>query len=393
MKELNSKKFCVVQLGARHKYSIPIFFYNKGLLHSFFTNGYNKGIVKFLFGANKLTKKRETGSFEPIYSFNILGLAHYFLRKIFKTFSVSTNNYVFLFAAFLLNIFTIIRILFMRIKPSHFYVNNGGGYLLFKFFNKKYKIVEQVIGPRMFMNEKIKIDDISAKYFKNNLGIYENDLRQKVEILEWKYADLILCPSNFVFNLLIRAGVKESKLKLINYGVNIAPFEKGWKKNRVYDSANKLKILFVGEVGVRKGAAYLLEAIKQLNIKYECRFVGTNLLNKKIENKNVEIVGVVDKSKIADYFLWADVFVIPSLFEGSATVIYEATASGLPVIASENSGPPETSNIITINSLNPNDIAKSIEYLVKNYSKYLPNKDDLYHVSSERYHKELETLL
>jgi glycosyltransferase involved in cell wall biosynthesis len=38
------------------------------------------------------------------------------------------------------------------------------------------------------------------------------------------------------------------------------------------------------------------------------------------------------------YFQQADVFVFPSLYEGSALVIYEALASGLPVITTPNSG-------------------------------------------------------
>ena len=38
------------------------------------------------------------------------------------------------------------------------------------------------------------------------------------------------------------------------------------------------------------------------------------------------------------HFQWADVFLLPSLCEGSATVAYEALACGLPVIATPNTG-------------------------------------------------------
>ncbi len=35
---------------------------------------------------------------------------------------------------------------------------------------------------------------------------------------------------------------------------------------------------------------------------------------------------------------WADVFVLPTICEGSATVCYEAMAAGLPVITTPNAG-------------------------------------------------------
>lgn len=38
------------------------------------------------------------------------------------------------------------------------------------------------------------------------------------------------------------------------------------------------------------------------------------------------------------YFQRADIFVYPSLYEGSAIAIYEALASGLPVITTPNNG-------------------------------------------------------
>src|SRR5690606_41274150 len=35
---------------------------------------------------------------------------------------------------------------------------------------------------------------------------------------------------------------------------------------------------------------------------------------------------------------WADIFFLPSICEGSATVIYEARAAGLPVVTTPNAG-------------------------------------------------------
>jgi len=52
----------------------------------------------------------------------------------------------------------------------------------------------------------------------------------------------------------------------------------------------------------------------------------------------VELRGIVPRAQIIEEFRWADVFLLPSLCEGSATAVYEALAAGLPVITTENTG-------------------------------------------------------
>jgi glycosyltransferase involved in cell wall biosynthesis len=54
--------------------------------------------------------------------------------------------------------------------------------------------------------------------------------------------------------------------------------------------------------------------------------------------EEMEVVGAVPRSEIAKHYGWADVFVLPTLSEGSANVVYEALAAGLPVITTPNAG-------------------------------------------------------
>jgi glycosyltransferase involved in cell wall biosynthesis len=52
----------------------------------------------------------------------------------------------------------------------------------------------------------------------------------------------------------------------------------------------------------------------------------------------VEVCPPVPRTEVADHYRWADVFLFPSLCEGSATVTYEALAHGLPVVCTPNTG-------------------------------------------------------
>ena len=52
----------------------------------------------------------------------------------------------------------------------------------------------------------------------------------------------------------------------------------------------------------------------------------------------VEPLGRVSHAEMPAWMRQADVFVFPSLFEGSAVVTYEALASGLPCVVTAESG-------------------------------------------------------
>jgi len=85
----------------------------------------------------------------------------------------------------------------------------------------------------------------------------------------------------------------------------------------------------------------VLEAAKQLKGAATFRMVGSIGVLPEAQLKlreHVELAGVVPRSSIHEHFAWADVFLLPSICEGSATVTYEALASGLPVVCTPNTG-------------------------------------------------------
>jgi glycosyltransferase involved in cell wall biosynthesis len=58
----------------------------------------------------------------------------------------------------------------------------------------------------------------------------------------------------------------------------------------------------------------------------------------KVLGEALEIIGPVPRAEIRKQYDWADVFLLPTLSEGSANVVYEAMAHGLPVITTPNAG-------------------------------------------------------
>jgi len=94
---------------------------------------------------------------------------------------------------------------------------------------------------------------------------------------------------------------------------------------------------------LRKGVPYLLEALRALDrpAQIQAKLVGSVALQRQPLSRYerwCEIVGSVSRQEILNAYQWADVLVLPSLCEGSATVTYEAMACGLPIVTTPSSG-------------------------------------------------------
>lgn len=158
------------------------------------------------------------------------------------------------------------------------------------------------------------------------------------ERAEWEVADTIICGSEFVKDSIRQVGGPAEKVVVIPSGVDfsyIVPLKHASPKR-------PLHVLFVGEVGLRKGAHYLVEAARQLeSTGTTFRFVGSVQFRESYLPRipsNARLLGSVPRSEIQSHYEWADVFCFPSLCEGSALVTYEAMAMGLPVITTPNAG-------------------------------------------------------
>jgi glycosyltransferase involved in cell wall biosynthesis len=84
-----------------------------------------------------------------------------------------------------------------------------------------------------------------------------------------------------------------------------------------------------------------MEAARRLNGRVVCRMVGPVGVSEAAAGelrRHVQVMGPVPRAEIVDQYAWADVFLLPSICEGSATVTYEALACGLPVVCTPNAG-------------------------------------------------------
>jgi glycosyltransferase involved in cell wall biosynthesis len=156
---------------------------------------------------------------------------------------------------------------------------------------------------------------------------------------EIRLSDQVVCGSEFAKQTMIEEGVNPDKITVIPYGVDADLFVPRYRPQK----DGELRLLFVGHFGLRKGAWYLLQALERLQdlLRLTLTVVGKNTVPPSflapVAHK-LNFISHVPHDQIHKVYQEGDVLVLPSLYEGSALVVNEAMASGLPVITTPNSG-------------------------------------------------------
>jgi glycosyltransferase involved in cell wall biosynthesis len=115
---------------------------------------------------------------------------------------------------------------------------------------------------------------------------------------------------------------------------------------------HRVRLLFVGRLSVQKDLATLVTALSlvaQRTPDVELRIVGDGPERERLQQKvnelrltsRVTFCGWVGKNQIVECYQHADVFVLPSLYEGMPNVVLEAMACGLPIVATNIAGSNE----------------------------------------------------
>lgn len=167
---------------------------------------------------------------------------------------------------------------------------------------------------------------------------YYEDWSEEIEL-----ADRVIVNSDWSKKALIRAGVEKSKLAQVSI-----PYE-GYKRYLPqkafplqFNSNRPLKLLFLGQVNLRKGVRELVLALDALQDRpVELMVVGDSQLvvPKRFRAlRSITWIDAVPRSSVEMYYSWADVFILPTHSDGFGLTQIEALARSLPVIASINCG-------------------------------------------------------
>ena len=166
---------------------------------------------------------------------------------------------------------------------------------------------------------------------------YNEDILN-LEESEYRAADAILCPSDFVAKTFLDEGFSRERLVRFIYGVDETKFYPSSEKR---EADRGLRMIFVGVCAVRKGLHYALEAWLQSPASQNGQFLIAGefipaykqKLAPMLAHPSVRLFG--HRDDIAELMRQCDLFVLPSIEEGFGLVCTEAMASGCVCLVSD----------------------------------------------------------
>jgi len=199
-----------------------------------------------------------------------------------------------------------------------------------------------------------------------------------------KSTDKIVAVSNRVKEFTSRQeGIGEDKFELIYNAIDSAEFLPTDSRKAIRRKLDLPEGDFVlgtvGAITVQKGHYYLIRAVSQIVKKYPNTILliaGIDELKEKLQKivhnlnleKNVRFLGL--RRDVPDILNCMDVFVLPSLWEGTPLALLEAMLTGLPVVASSVDGILEVvengKNGILVPPGNVEALSDAIDGLIRN---------------------------
>lgn len=153
----------------------------------------------------------------------------------------------------------------------------------------------------------------------------------------------IISPSRWLLDLHQRHGFfpySMGEIQPLQLSYSDAPADR-----RSRDKMSLINFLFVGQIEDHKGILFLIEAFKKIkNQAIVLRIAGDGqklaaAKNAAAGDKRIEFLGRLDRTDVQKEMARSDYLVVPSLcYENSPTVIYEAQAADLPIIAADIGG-------------------------------------------------------
>lgn len=212
--------------------------------------------------------------------------------------------------------------------------------------------------------------------------------RNSTFLKQLEKVDLIVTPSQYLYNDIKQFGIKEFKVRMIQHGINLPP------ANLVGNKIDNgiVRFIFASHLTIDKGFGLAVQTFKELEkagLKFKLDFYGsyakedstiTEFLEEISHTDQMSYQGTYKPENKYEVFSKYNVALVPSLWnEIYGLVLDEALALGKFALVSNKGALPERvidgDNGLIFNANEPTDFKNKVVEIINNPAKYINSKE------------------
>lgn len=198
------------------------------------------------------------------------------------------------------------------------------------------------------------VSTLNSWYESEHGGRPKGLVYQTIERLTTRFTDMFIAVSTDINRRLLNQGVPDNAVAMIPNAVKIDPggidVDGKWLRATYRLPPGARVCCAVGRLVEAKGYAHLIRGIAGINDKDQhCLIVGGGRLHSELtalilrlgERERIHLLGFRDRMEALKIIKAADIFLMPSVTEGTPIALLEAAALSRPIVASRVGGIPD----------------------------------------------------
>jgi len=216
--------------------------------------------------------------------------------------------------------------------------------------NERISIIQSYLFPDNVLSRFVRLFvPVKVINGKRDTDAYKSAVRVFIDNITSGLAQVTVSNSKAGMDELTKRGVDKRKVRFIPSGIDISLYSSRRDYRKLSEDSD-VSIGVVAKLRMQKGHTYLFRALRQVINTYphaKLYVVGDGPLRDQLFkeanelgiNNNVSFMG--DRKDVPDLLAHFDLFVLPSLWEGTPRALLEAMAAGVPIIATGVDGNSE----------------------------------------------------
>ena len=215
------------------------------------------------------------------------------------------------------------------------------------------KFIVKIVGDYAWEQgvQRFGAQDLLDDFLGKRYG-WRIELLRRIQKFTASRAELIIVPSRYLQNVIIRWGTDSHKIVVIYNSLERSLAEISKNEARQNLGLSGKILISAGRLVHWKGFEALIDTMPQVlqNVPNGRLFIlGSGPLEEKLREKieflrlgdNIELLGPVARPKFLRYLRAGDIFILNTAYEGFSHTILEAMAAGVPVITTPSGGNTE----------------------------------------------------